>query len=83
MRTLAYFAINVRKKREAASGAYLAPPFLLGFIWFDLLLFGGGSRARLHFRTSRGTDGRLVRRFAERDPVDLDRALRVELHEPA
>jgi hypothetical protein len=36
----AYFATNVRKKCEAESGVYLAPPILLGFIWFYLFLFG-------------------------------------------
>jgi hypothetical protein len=37
---LAYFATIVRKKRGAESSVYLAPPILLGFIWFCLDLFG-------------------------------------------
>jgi hypothetical protein len=34
LRILAYFATNVRKKREAESSAFLAPPILLGSVWF-------------------------------------------------
>ena len=36
----AYFATNVRKKREAESGVYLTPPILLGFIWSGLVCLG-------------------------------------------